>query len=391
MLRSFSVIARLILIVAAVVMVLVLFPKVNGSSFAGALIFAAIFALLVSLLTFVRGALQNGLVVVATVVLGIAVLEFAAQLMQPRIAETAGGLWRSDLVLGTGPNSGVFHVEKKVDGKVIYNATYTIDPRHLRATKSAASGPTIAFLGDSLMFGEGLNDADTLPQLFADRFPALHVVNLAYSGYSPAQALRELQVGLYDQELAATRLFVLLTGAFHVERTSCGPFWVAYAPKYRMVDGELVDEGPCASGLWLKADLFIKQLGIYRTFVEKYLDRPTGSQIEDYLNIVAAVTKIAHDKYHAPLIVLYSIEPHYLDGTGWTDQRVEARMRAAGAQVVTTEVAAKPGDVLTIPGDGHPTALANRLLARKLVDHIEATTPSILQIAPAGSTADRDR
>ena len=378
--RNPFVVARIGLAIAAVIALYVLFPKVDSSSYAGALIFAAVFVLVADLISFTRGMVQNGLMVVAALVLGVSGLEFYERFMQPHVGSSNPRLWRQDPVLGSGPNAGVFPFKKTVDDKNIYDVTYSIDADHLRATKSAAAGATVAFLGDSFTFGEGVNDADTLPQSFADLMPGTHVLNLGYSGYSPAQALRELEVGQFAKELASTRLFVLLTGPWHAERTACKPFWGALAPRYGTDDGKLVFKGPCASGFGLKAALFFKQLAVYHAFLENYLGRPSHADIETYLVIVEAIAKIARDQYGAPLEILYSDAAHYLDGTGWTDDEVETRMRAAGARVITTEVKGKPGEVLAIAGDGHPTGTANRLLARKLVDDLRATMPNVLDI-----------
>ena len=89
-------------------------------------------------------------------------------------------------------------------GASIYKAEYTIDSNLLRETLSAETGPTIAFFGDSFTFGEGVNDAETLPQAFADLLGRRErVLNLGFSGYGPHQFLAELQTGRFDGVIGA--------------------------------------------------------------------------------------------------------------------------------------------------------------------------------------------
>ena len=349
--------------------------------------FVALFVLAVDVASLLRGTLQNVLVTVAALLFGIATIETTALALRPRVEILhPAGLWGSRPELGWGPKRpGRYAAEKRVDGRTIYKVSYTIDGDLLRHTTTSASGPVVAFFGDSITFGEGLDDPDTLAQSFADLAPGFDAVNLGFSAYSPSQVLRELQVGMFDQRLAGARAFVLLTGPWHSERTACKPNFSVRAPRYESVDGKVEYKGPCFSGLMQHVEEFYKETASYRVFLAPLLERPSHGDLETYVAIVGAVAKITREKYGVPLVVLYVPPPdHYLDGTGFTDAALRGRLQAAGIHLVDATL---PGakNILTIPGDGHPSALANRLQARKLLDDLGATLPDVLK--PPAKTA----
>jgi hypothetical protein len=97
---------------------------------------------------------------------------------------------------------------------------------------------------------------------------------------------------------------------------------------------------------------------------------------------VLAAINLAKEKYGVPVIVLYfkGDEDRYLRGTGFSTESVLKRLKDGSATVVDTsldkETAA--GMALRIPGDGHPTALANRLRAAILKNYLERNMPSVL-------------
>ncbi|MCX8255626.1 hypothetical protein RHAL1_01436 [Beijerinckiaceae bacterium RH AL1] len=381
--RSLSFLLRAVVLPVASIAALVWAVSSFGS-YVRLVAFVALFVLVADLASLCRGRAQNVLVMVAALLLGVALLETVALAIEPRVEVLhPPGLWGARPELGWGPQKpGAYPAEKKVDGKTIYKVTYTIDDDLLRHTTSG-TGPVVAFFGDSNTFGEGLDDKDTEAQAFADLVPGFKVVNLGFSAYSPAQALREMQVGLFDKELTGARAFVLLTGPWHSERTACKPNFSVRAPRYERVDGAIKYLGPCAVGLNRKVQEFYKESAAYQAFLAPVLQRPTHGDLETWLEIVGATAKLAQDKYGVPLVVLYVPAPdHYLDGTGFTDAGVRGRLAESGVHLVDAWVPPQPGQVMTIPGDGHPSALANRLVASKLVDDLKATLPDVLK--PAG-------
>lgn len=379
---------RAVVIPAAAVFALIHAFRWNGYAETGDYACAVFTVLLIDLASLARGATRNGLVVLASLSFGFGLLNGIAAAMLPKVDNiSAPQVWGERPVLGWGPTAaGVFPSEKKIKNKSVYKVTYSIDKDLLRVTRATQDGPTIAFFGDSFTFGFGLDDADTLPQSFADIAPGFNVVNLGYSGYSPSQVLREMQVGLFDKRLRSPRLLVLQTAPWHAERTSCRLILSTPGPHYVKTGGTLAFKGPCATGLWRRVVESYKSQAFYQFFLEPLLTRPSHADIETYIGIVDAITKLVREKYKVPFVILYVYpDPRYLEGTGYTDAQIEAALRGAGAHLIDTRVDAKPGDVLEIPDDGHPTGTANRLLARKLVDDLNRTMPNVLKLPRAAA------
>jgi hypothetical protein len=75
------------------------------------------------------------------------------------------------------------------------------------AVISAPTGLTAAFFGDSMTFGQGVPDAYTLPQAFADATGhRWRVLNLAFPGYGPQQFLRSLETDIF-RDLLTSRTY----------------------------------------------------------------------------------------------------------------------------------------------------------------------------------------
>lgn len=292
-------------------------------------------------------------------------------------------------VIGWGPQqAGRYHVEKinRSSGATIYSVDYTIDSNLMRQTRSCDTGAAIVFLGCSFTFGEGLNDADTLPQAFADSLDRKErVLNLGFSGYGPQHWLSELQSGLFDRVIGPQpKLFVVWTGSGHIERAACKPHWVRHAPRYVLENGQLVLKGKCYEGasLWLKE--WLDHWVTYRWLIDPYRRTVDRNDVELYIRIMVAAINLAKEKYGVPMIVLYDrqlqLPRDYLRGIGFTDETIIKRLEDAGAIVIDVSLDKEraAGATINIPADGHPTALANRMRAAILKNYLEQNMSGIL-------------
>jgi len=354
-------------------------PYTNWSGF---LYFALFFALAVHVAVLARGWARNTLTLAAALLFFLAGAEAVAIVTESRpIDIRPRGYSASHPILGWGPEyPGTFRQTKLAAGTraEIFDVTYTIDAARTRAVTSSATGPTVAFFGDSMTFGTGLNDADTLPQQFADltnrRF---HVVNLAFPAYGPQQMLRALETGLHDALLTNPRLFVTQTAAWHAERAACVAAYVLRAPRYTLVNGEPAHQGTCLGNPLPALGQLIANTALFRVFIARTLRGTSRQDIELDIAIMIRAGQIARQKYGVPLAVIYLPAGRgYLDRAGLTEADIMARLREGGLLVVNGALKRDdhPGQALTIPGDGHPTALANRLRAERLV----AATSAIL-------------
>jgi len=321
-----------------------------------------------------RGRLRDTAAVASSLLLGLAAVEgYFVLHYRTAIDTNTPGYSVSNSVLGWGPaHPGVYH-HHKVDaktGRVILDVDYTIDEHLTRKVDSAADGPTIAIGGGSNVFGSGLPDSATLPQAFADAVGRrLHVVNLAFSGYGAQHFLRILETGLHDDVLTKPRVFVLTVSPELAEQTACTLGYTLAGPSYEVIGGQVKFVGTCADQWGLPLRWLFELTSLY-DLVEPRLDGRTPRQkLELYTAILSRVGQVAREKYGVPTALLYFPGPAYAQRAGTTDDEIMVRLRAAGLIVINDglDEAAFPGQDLWIPGDGHPTAVANRAFAALLV------------------------
>jgi len=344
--------------------------------------FVLAFATAVYVTALAGGRLRNVALTAASFLFCLCVAEgFAVLGLTPEINIITPGYSGPRVNLGWGPqHAGVFH-HKKIDGRtgaVIYEVDYTVDENLNRQMMSSTTGPTIAFFGDSMTFGTGVNDADTLPQAFADATDRRYrVLNFAIPGYGPQQYLRALETDMYRRFLGEPRLFVLLTAPWHAERSNCSESYVWYAPRYALQQGVPVYQGRCADYWMQHVRLLWTRTAIYNTFVKPAFGGPTAADIDLYVDILIRAGQLAREQYGVPTLILFLKNDEYLRRAGTTDRQIMQRLRDGGLLVVDADLDAKdfPGQLLGIPGDGHPTGVANRARALLLRDEVSRLVP----------------
>ncbi|MEK4035054.1 hypothetical protein WOC76_08440 [Methylocystis sp. IM3] len=356
---------------------------VQPSRYVVLLIVAIVFVTLVYFIAVLRGRWRDMALLCATLTLGFGLIEVVS-LHLGGFATTYKdrGSWARVGELGWRPaRPGPIH-EKKIaaNGDVVYDVINTIDDNLTRKVESAADGPTVAFFGDSITFGAGLNDNETLPQAFADltdrRF---RVLNLAVTAYGPQQFLRALEIGEHDGLLKKDpRLFIMLTAPWHAGRTSCKERNQWYAPRYVFEDGKPVYRGSCseaASGLFGAARALLRSTEMFHYFFESREPPIEEADVDLYVAIFARAGELARQKYGADTLIMYLPDnvssERYRLGPAYGNDRIMEKLRAAGlhvAEVQPIDPAAYPGQPLFIPGDGHPTGLTDRIWAGQIRD-----------------------
>lgn len=77
-----------------------------------------------------------------------------------------------------------------VRGETVYDVTYNIDERYGRKTSSSvrtvSAQKDLYFFGGSFVFGEGVEDDETLPSIVARAAPDWRVTNFGFPGHGPA-------------------------------------------------------------------------------------------------------------------------------------------------------------------------------------------------------------
>src|ERR1700747_3296366 len=239
-----------------------------------------VFLLLGDIVLCIRGSWRDFALVLASLAFGLLLIEAAGNIWGPRepIVLSPDGLYAPRPVIGWGPSRAGLFPNERIDpetGAAIYRAAYTIDSNLLRQTQSCEKGPAVVFFGCSVTFGIGLNDADTLPHLFADSIDRnLRILNLAFGGYGPHQFLSELQAGIFDSVIGPQpKLFVFVTAAWHAERSSCRSRYGLNGPRYTIENGQLILKGVCHEGLGLRFMQWLAGSAGYRWLIEPYWRR----------------------------------------------------------------------------------------------------------------------
>lgn len=160
-------------------------------------------------------------------------------------------LWYTENeLLGYAPKKNLaVNTTKKFFDEIVFDVVYTIDENGLRVTPPAqdSSEPEcILFLGDSLTFGEGINDQETLPYITSLKTnQQFQVYNFAFRGYGPHQMLASLEQGrIADIAKCQPKYAIFPVISDHVPRVAGLSVWDPNGPKFIFNEsGEVVREG----------------------------------------------------------------------------------------------------------------------------------------------------
>ena len=289
----------------------------------------------------------------------------------------AGDYFRDDAVLGYAvrPDRQI-RSRRVVGGETVYDVVYTIDGHGLRVEPPLAPGHgdrCVLFFGCSYTFGEGLNDAETLPYRTGVRAEGrLRMINFGLHGYGPHQMLAALEGGVVDQALDGCEpILAVYQGVWFQAFRSAGlESWDRHGPRYLLdAEGELVRRGHFDDDLWLRAHRVVLER-LRRSFLYRAISeprrRPSGADNGLYLAILERARSVVEERWpNARFHVLFWDVP-------WSplDESLEARgLRVHRVSHIL------PGwtqhrDQYTIPRDGHPSALADDRLAEYLVREV---------------------
>jgi hypothetical protein len=276
----------------------------------------------------------------------------------------------ADLGYAPRPNS-ILGSEKRDGSTLIYRARYSIDALGHRLTKSTTDpgAATVVFVGCSVTFGDGLEDSGTLPQQFsAVRGYRERVVNAGYSGYGTHQVLRLLQTGRPKPWLGSgKRYFVYSAIPDHLRRFS-GFSWDFWGPRYELRDGRPAYVGPLYSALggWLRK--LARKSAMFAVLESAYWRSTSASAIPLFVAMLEEARRLARERYDANFIVLLWDLPTTINrGMVDTVEEMVRQMNSAGIDYIpVSRILGQNRPDFEIPGDGHPSRLANAKIAAYL-------------------------
>jgi hypothetical protein len=301
--------------------------------------------------------------------------------------------------LGWAAKPGVFRAVKKYGFglETVYDVTYSISHSGFRITPGGADGPTVFFFGDSITFGEGVNDNQTLPHEFS-ALSGMRAVNFGVDGYGPHHMLRMFELNIPRTVDQSTPRFVVYTAfSDHIRRAAGGAQWDQKGPLYEVAGdgvqyvGSFKDKSSkgvskrAGSSLWQE---MIEQSRIYGAIAPTPAYLPDSSDInvrendrKRFLFIVEKTSLIVKEQYHCPFVVLLwdtrSRKSVTIEDMSW----VEARLNEFGIPVLRLSRVVTDPNFRTwiIENDNHPDGRAYHYAARSLLNFLRRTTPEVLK------------
>lgn len=131
-------------------------------------------------------------------------------------------------------------------GEIMYEATYTFDDLGRRNTRHIDSEKTkkAIFFGDSILFGEGLNDNKTFPYYFEYFNQEYESYNYGFPGHGPGQMLLHIQSDEFFKEFNNSEGDVFFLFRDDAIKNSVGKVsWNEGYPKFEIQNEEIVQVG----------------------------------------------------------------------------------------------------------------------------------------------------
>lgn len=328
--------------------------------------------------TMVAVALGCALALILVVILEGACLlvEHNAKSRACETAYTPEDFVQYDADLGARPlkDARVIATRKCTDGSDIFQSRYTIDEHGRRVTPGdeTADRPLfMLFFGCSFIFGEGVNDDQTLPYFLARDAPCYTPYNYAFIGYGPQQMLAMLERGqsaLHVKQPRGIAIYGYMgePGVGQIDR-AIGSLhihgWAKHFPYYYLDDtGALRRDRDFASGRRVRSLAYsaLRRSAIVRVFG---INHPLWIT-EDHVRLTAAViqesAKAFRRVYNSDAFYVVSF-PH---ATPKENRALIDLLTAAGVRCLDYSAIpefSQPG--YRIEGDEHPSARWNERLA----------------------------
>ncbi|MFP5470849.1 MAG: hypothetical protein ACLGGV_04575 [Bacteroidia bacterium] len=162
---------------------------------------------------------------------------------------------------------------------VVYDVNYTLKKgKRFIPNNNDSSKKSMYFLGCSFIFGDGLNDKQTLPYFFNEYSEhKFNSINYAFSGYGTHQVLKIVETKLKREvEDSSVAIYLLLPS--HLDRAAGYVDWDKFGPKYEVENNSLIYKGAFDEKTSLNDNYIVDKLksswkksALYATFLKPKL------------------------------------------------------------------------------------------------------------------------
>lgn len=308
-----------------------------------------------------------------------------------RSFQRASGLPRFPLEKSfNGGSNGVLRIIKKRSNNVISDRTYNLDQFSLRKINTEnpeKSKGHIIFAGCSYVFGQGLQDNESLPQIFENHNIDFDSYNLGFMGGNIGHVLfhfDKVKINSYVDEKKGVLLFNMIQG--HLNRWHLRSDYLHWAspgfPVYVKRNSEIVFNGLLKNQPEYKFYQFIKNLGLEDTHLKlielfRNKDEFTDEEINEYVLALKWLKKIYLNSFpEGRFVLLFHPQGNFSD-------KVKLRMKS-DLDLMAIEYldpfveyeAFRKNPLFThedlhAPHDGHPSGKVNTFIADYLASRLK--------------------
>jgi len=276
----------------------------------------------------------------------------------------------------------VTSIKLNLDSSKIYDVKYTIRNRYRDTPNSNTnSDKCVIFLGGSFIFGEGLNDYETLPYFF-NKFSnrEYEIRNYGLGGYGTHQALAIVDNEILKDSLLLKKkeisVYYLIISA-HIWRAAGNAPWDPDGPNFEIENDKVVFKGAFSENKKKKPinkNRFKKLVDIWQRsniFINYFRNKVFYSDY-DVKRTILMVKKMNDLLYEKDIKFNVIFNQDNLDHE--TFQPIKERLNKEQINYIEDDDIYQEFsdnlELLNLRDDGHSTKLYNKLLAKKLIDNL---------------------
>ena len=263
-------------------------------------------------------------------------------------------------------------------GSIIFNTHFSTDSRARRVTPPERQGTAhrhFLIMGDSFVWGHGVQDAETLPAWMQRHLgPHTRVYNLGFLGYSPNDVLARIQKAGFMEGVSpsqGTAIYLFIPEQFDRARGTLQTVGHegSFSSVYSFGNESLTYQGPYKEVAPLRTR-FYETLAQSRLLQLLHFNWPpvTEKDYDRFVGLIQEIKKEYLKRFGADNAFYFVFYPQNIHGF----DRFRLRQKLSDAHIDFLDysgIALEKLDYhpLRIPYDGHPTARAHKILAEALI------------------------